>query len=140
MKPFCGYNFGDYWAHWLTFAEHAKSLPAIFHVNWFRRDSDGRFLWPGFGENLRVLRWIIDRCENRVGAEETPIGDLPKTGDIDLTGIDVSNETLEQLLAVDPAQWRDEMKEIGEYLDTFGDRVPPRLREELGRVTERLSS
>ena len=139
MKPFCGYNFGDYWSHWLTFSERAQSLPAIFHVNWFRRDDDGRFMWPGFGENLRVLRWIIDRCENRVAADETPIGDLPSAGDIDLTGIDVSDETLEQLLAVDPAQWRDEMREIGEYLDTFGDRVPQRLRQELAQITERLS-
>ncbi|MDH3420559.1 MAG: phosphoenolpyruvate carboxykinase (GTP), partial [Gammaproteobacteria bacterium] len=109
------------------------------HVNWFRRDSDGRFLWPGFGENLRVLRWIIERCESRVDAEETAIGDLPSPGDIDLTGIDVSDETLGQLLAVDPAQWRDEMQQIGEYFDTFGERVPQRLREELARITERLS-
>ena len=140
MKPFCGYNFGDYWAHWLSFAERSANLPAIFHVNWFRRDGDGRFLWPGFGENLRALRWVIDRCEGKADAEEKPIGYLPKAQDIDLTGIDVSTETLEQLLSVDPAQWRDEMQQIGEYFDTFGDRVPQDLREELARITERLSS
>ena len=85
MKPFCGYNFADYWSHWLSFDDRTDNLPKIFHVNWFRQNDDGDFLWPGFGENLRVLRWIIDRCENRVDAKETPIGYLPNPGDIDTT-------------------------------------------------------
>ena len=138
MKPFCGYNFADYWSHWLSFAEQSSSLPEIFHVNWFRRDADGRFLWPGFGENLRVLRWIIDRCEGRVDAIETPIGFLPNGQDIDVDGIDVSSDTLEQLLAVDHAQWRDEMQAMGEYLQSYGDRLPPALAAEHERIVEAL--
>ncbi|MFS8609806.1 MAG: phosphoenolpyruvate carboxykinase (GTP), partial [Gammaproteobacteria bacterium] len=121
MKPFCGYNFGDYWAHWLSFAERSSRLPKIFHVNWFRRSPDGKFLWPGFGENLRVLRWIIERCENRAGAVETPIGYLPRPEDLDVSGLDVSPQTLEQLLAVEPEQWRNEMKDLGAYFEQFGD-------------------
>jgi phosphoenolpyruvate carboxykinase (GTP) len=140
MKPFCGYNFGDYWAHWLSFADRAERLPEIFHVNWFRRDADGRFLWPGFGDNLRVLRWIIDRCEDRAGADELPIGFLPKASDIDTTGLDVSDATMAQLLAVDRAQWRDELEHIGQYLDTFGDRVPQRLLDEHARVRAALQA
>ena len=139
MKPFCGYNYGDYWAHWLSFAKRSAKLPKIFHVNWFRRDSAGRFLWPGFGENLRVLRWIIDRCENRVGAIETPIGYLPQAGDIDVKGLDVSKQDLELLLAVDPAQWRAEMDNIGQYFDEFGDRVPSELRAEHEKVVASLA-
>ncbi len=138
MKPFCGYNFADYWAHWLGFGERSLELPAIFHVNWFRRDADGRFLWPGFGENLRVLRWIIARCKGEAGAVETPIGHLPEPGDIDVEGIDIAPEALERLLAVDKAQWREEMASISSYLDEFGDRVPAALRAELDRVLAAL--
>jgi phosphoenolpyruvate carboxykinase (GTP) len=139
MKPFCGYNFGDYWAHWLSFSERTDKLPKIFHVNWFRRDPDGRFLWPGFGENLRVLRWIIDRCEERVDADETPIGFLPRPGDIDLSGVDVSRETLAQLLAVDRSQWRNEMAAMGKYLASYGERLPAKLKSELDRVVDALN-
>jgi phosphoenolpyruvate carboxykinase (GTP) len=139
MKPFCGYNFADYWTHWLAFSDRSKALPGIFHVNWFRRDSTGRFLWPGFGENLRVLRWIIERCERRAGAVETPIGYLPKPSDIDTRGLDVSSATLEQLLAVDHAQWRAEMVDMGKYLAGFGKRLPPRLAAEQQKVLAALS-
>jgi phosphoenolpyruvate carboxykinase (GTP) len=139
MKPFCGYNFGDYWDHWLSFENRSSQLPKIFHVNWFRRDDDGRFLWPGFGENLRVLRWIVDRCENRAGARELPIGYLPNPEDIDLSGLDISTETLRQLLAVDSGQWRAEMKHVGEYFESFGDRLPERLRAEHAKVLQALS-
>ncbi|MEX2494516.1 MAG: phosphoenolpyruvate carboxykinase (GTP) [Woeseia sp.] len=138
MKPFCGYNFGDYWAHWMSFEERSSRLPAIFHVNWFRQDSAGRFLWPGFGENLRVLRWIIDRCENRVGARETAVGLLPEIGDIDTRGLDVSEETMKALLSVNPAQWRKEMDSIGDYFATFSERLPQELREEHERVVAEL--
>jgi phosphoenolpyruvate carboxykinase (GTP) len=138
MKPFCGYNFGDYWAHWLSFGDRAAQLPQIFHVNWFRRDAHGRFLWPGFGENLRVLRWIIDRCEGRVEARDLPIGFLPLPEDIDIAGLDVTPATLEQLLAVDEAQWREEMDHIARYLKGFGDRVPKRLLAEHAKVTAAL--
>jgi phosphoenolpyruvate carboxykinase (GTP) len=138
MKPFCGYNYGDYWAHWLSFGERSAKLPKIFHVNWFRRDAAGKFLWPGYGENLRVLRWIIERCEGRVGAVEKPIGFLPKPADIDLKGLDVSNDTLEQLLAVDTEQWRKEMTSIGEYFAEFGDRLPQKLSAEHQKVVRAL--
>ena len=140
MKPFCGYNYGDYWAHWLDFANRSDRLPKIFHVNWFRRDSDGRFLWPGFGENLRVLRWIIDRCAGRIGADELPIGYLPRPGDLDLTGIDVSEDTLRQLLSVDTGQWRTEIEEIGQYLASFGDRLPPELNSEHEKIRKALEA
>ncbi|HEX6260221.1 MAG TPA: phosphoenolpyruvate carboxykinase (GTP), partial [Woeseiaceae bacterium] len=123
MKPFCGYNFADYWAHWLSFAGKSDQLPKIFHVNWFRQDAAGRFLWPGFGDNLRVLRWIIDRCENRISARETPIGWLPNPGDIDTEGLDVDHETMEVLLDVNVEQWKTEMDSIGNYLAGFGDNL-----------------
>ncbi|HEU4618616.1 MAG TPA: phosphoenolpyruvate carboxykinase (GTP) [Gammaproteobacteria bacterium] len=139
MKPFCGYNYGDYWAHWLSFEQRTEKLPRIYHVNWFRRDSNGKFLWPGYGENLRVLRWMIDRCEGRIGAVEAPIGYLPRKEDIDLTGLDgVSSATLEQLLAVDRAQWRTEMDHLGEYLHSFGDRLPARIDAEHRKVVAAL--
>ena len=138
MKPFCGYNFADYWAHWLSFAEKSDRLPRIFHVNWFRQDSSGKFLWPGFGENLRVLRWIIDRCEGRVGARETPIGFVPRPGDIDAEGLEIDHDILEVLLSVDVNQWKTEMDSIGEYLAGFGDRLPPELKQEYQRVSSAL--
>ena len=138
MKPFCGYNFADYWSHWLSFAERSDSLPRVFHVNWFRQDKDGRFLWPGFGENLRVLRWIIDRCEGRVEARETPIGHLPHADDIDTRDLDIDPATLESLLSVNEAQWRSEMESFGDYLASFGDRLPQPLREEHARIVSAL--
>jgi len=138
MKPFCGYNFGDYWKHWLSFGQRSKSLPPIFHVNWFRQDEQGRFLWPGFGDNLRVLRWIIDRSSGRVGARETPIGFLPNEGDIDIRGVELLPSAMRSLLAVEPQQWREEMDSIANYLDEFGDRVPAELREEHRRVVSVL--
>ncbi|MDX1509519.1 MAG: phosphoenolpyruvate carboxykinase (GTP), partial [Woeseiaceae bacterium] len=138
MKPFCGYNFGDYWAHWLSFADRSDTLPKIFHVNWFRRDEDGRFLWPGFGENLRVLRWIIDRCEGRIGARETAIGYLPDEGDIDTSELDIAPETLRALITIDHSEWLEEMQSIGDYFETFGDRMPQALLAEQQRVLKEL--
>ena len=140
MKPFCGYNFADYWAHWLSFAERSEKLPKIFHVNWFRQDDDGNFLWPGFGENLRVLRWIIDRCEGRIGARETAIGYLPNDGDIDTSDLDVAPETMEALITIDNSQWVDEMKSIGDYLESYGDRLPEDLLAEQQKVLTQLQS
>jgi len=138
MKPFCGYNFADYWAHWLSFDKRSDKLPRIFHVNWFRQDNDGNFMWPGFGENLRVLRWIIDRCEGHVGATTTPIGLLPKASDIDVSDLDISDETLKALLSVNVEQWNAEMDSVGEYLDSYGDRLPPALRKEHESVVAAL--
>jgi len=139
MKPFCGYNFGDYWTHWLSFAERTDRLPKIFGVNWFRQDDAGNYLWPGFGENLRVLRWIIDRCENRIGAIETPIGLLPERDGIDLTGLDIPAGTMEELLSVDVEHWERENAHFAEYLDTYGDRVPGELREQQARMAMALA-
>jgi phosphoenolpyruvate carboxykinase (GTP) len=139
MKPFCGYNFADYWAHWLSFADKSDNLPRIFHVNWFRQDADGRFLWPGFGENLRVLRWIIDRCNGRVGARETAVGLLPYAKDIDTRGLDVSADTMDALLSIDAEQWRAEMDSIGDYLESYGDRLPDTLRQIHRQVVADLS-
>ena len=139
MKPFCGYNFADYWSHWLSFEDRVQDLPKMFHVNWFRQDADGRFLWPGFGENLRVLRWIIDRCEGRVGARDLAIGQLPNAGDVDTEGLDIDADTMAALLNVDTAQWQNEMDSVADYLDSFGDRLPAALRRELKRVSERLN-
>jgi len=138
MKPFCGYNFADYWAHWLSFAARADELPKIFHVNWFRQDADGHFLWPGFGENLRVMRWIIDRCENRVDATDTPIGYLPRATDLDLDGLDLDPDTLTQLLTVDQAAWREEMQTVGEYFTEYEHRVPELLTAEHQRILKAL--
>ncbi len=138
MKPFCGYNFADYWSHWLSFAERSEQLPKIFHVNWFRQNADGDFLWPGFGENLRVLRWIIDRCENRVGANETPIGFLPNPADIDTTDLDISDEAMNALISIDRDQWRTEIESVGEYLDSYGDRLPESLRQQQQQIAKEL--
>ncbi len=138
MKPFCGYNFADYWDHWLQFSERSSNLPQIFHVNWFRRDEDGRFLWPGFGDNLRVLRWIIDRCENRTTATETPIGHLPLASDIDISGLDMQADDMETLLSVDTASWREEMQAVGEYLQEYGDHTPEKLKDEHRKIVKLL--
>ena len=138
MKPFCGYNFADYWAHWLSFADKSDRLPKIFHVNWFRQDASGRFLWPGFGDNLRVLRWIIERCENRVDARETPVGFLPHAEDIDVRGLDVNEKTMQALLSVNVDQWKSEMDSIGKYLAGFGERLPADLKREHEQVVSAL--
>ncbi|MDH3532865.1 MAG: phosphoenolpyruvate carboxykinase (GTP) [Gammaproteobacteria bacterium] len=139
MKPFCGYNFADYWSHWLSFEERTDKLPKIFHVNWFRQDDDGNFLWPGFGENLRVLHWIIDRCEGRIDATETPIGYLPLPGDIDTSELDISPETMQELISIDVERWRTENQHFADYLDDFGDRVPDALRAEQQRIAAELA-
>jgi phosphoenolpyruvate carboxykinase (GTP) len=138
MKPFCGYNFAHYWEHWLSFSEKFDNLPPIYHVNWFRRDESGRFLWPGFGENLRVLQWIIERCEGRAHAVDTPIGALPLPEDIDTTGLDMQPGDLEALLNVDKAQWREEFDAIEEYFNGFDEHIPDALRAEHKKVVDQL--
>ena len=138
MKPFCGYNFADYWAHWLSFEQRTDKLPKIFHINWFRQDPEGRFLWPGFGENLRVLRWIIDRCVGRTGAVVSAIGYLPEEGGIDTRGLDISPEVMRELLTIDAGKWRLENEHFAAYLDEFGDRLPPELRAEQQRLASEL--
>src|SRR5690606_2564176 len=134
MKPFCGYNFGDYWNHWLAMGKRSEKLPQIFHVNWFRQDAGGNFMWPGFGENLRVLRWILDRCENRAAAQETAIGYLPTKDALDTSGLDIDDATLETLLSIDNEEWKTEVAGVREYFESFGDRLPAKLRERLDQV------
>ena len=134
MKPFCGYNFGDYFAHWLSFDKPGAKLPKIFHVNWFRKGADGKFLWPGFGDNLRVLEWMLKRCEDRADAVESPIGHLPKKADLNVEGLKISDHALDQLLQIDEQGWAHEFEAITEYLDEFGGRTPPALRAEAARI------
>jgi phosphoenolpyruvate carboxykinase (GTP) len=140
MKPFCGYNYGDYFAHWLSFDQAGAKLPKIFHVNWFRKGADGKFLWPGFGDNLRVLEWIIDRCKGVANAVETPIGFLPDRRDLHLEGLDLDRAALDILLDVDTHAWVDEVADIGRYLDSFGARMPAKLRAEQQRVAQALAA
>jgi phosphoenolpyruvate carboxykinase (GTP) len=138
MLPFCGYNFGDYWAHWLGFSQKSSKLPRIFHVNWFRKDANGRFMWPGFGENMRILDWIIQRCTGKASAVDTPIGLIPDESDLNLAGLDVDSKTLRALLGVQQEAWQQEMTEIAQYLDSYGDRTPRELIEERLRVAAAL--
>ena len=136
MKPFCGYNYADYFAHWLSFDKPGANLPKIFHVNWFRKGADGKFLWPGYGENLRVLEWIIGRCDGTVDAAETPIGYVPRKRDLRVDGLRLSDRAIDTLLDVDPEGWRDEIADIGTYLDSFGARMPSKLKAEQRRVAD----
>ena len=140
MLPFIGYNAGDYLGHWFDIGkQHDESkLPKIFLVNWFRRDADGGFAWPGFGENTRVLKWVVDRLEDRVGAVETPIGLVPHLDDLDVDGLDLTREQLEAALAVDADEWRAELPLIREWFDKFGDSLPQQLEDELDTLAQRL--
>ncbi|HVA06911.1 MAG TPA: phosphoenolpyruvate carboxykinase (GTP), partial [Acidimicrobiales bacterium] len=143
MLPFCGYNMGDYFAHWLRIgstAQRPDRLPKIFYVNWFRKGTDGRFLWPGYGDNARVLAWIFDRCAGEVKAVNTPIGRLPDQYDLIVDGLDIDSETLEKLLAVDTSGWRDEVPLIEEHFSRFGDRLPEELRDQLLALDKRLAA
>ena len=139
MRPFAGYDMGDYFAHWLEMGKKIPNKPLIFNVNWFRTDDEGHFIWPGFGDNMRVLMWILARCEGKVDAVETPIGYVPKPEDIDLTGLDLSLDTLKGLLNVDKDLWREEVAGIEEFYKQVGDRVPKELYEELGELKGRLA-
>lgn len=139
MLPFCGYNMADYWSHWLAIgARPTARLPKIFYVNWFRKDASGRYLWPGFGENSRVLKWIFERCDGIARAEPTVIGMLPADGELDTTGLDLDNATRNELLRVNVAGWKQEIPLIGEYYDRFGSRVPGGLRDEVRELGSRL--
>jgi phosphoenolpyruvate carboxykinase (GTP) len=138
MKPFCGYNFADYFTHWLSFDKPGAKLPRIFHVNWFRKDAEGRFMWPGYGENLRVLDWMIQRVAGKAHGVETPIGIVPAKGELNIEGLTLAPGTLDKLLHVDVEGWGEELRAIGLYLDGFGARMPERLKAERVRVSAAL--
>ena len=139
MKPFCGYNFADYFSHWLSFDKPDANLPKIFHVNWFRKGDDGKFLWPGFGDNLRVLEWILKRVDGKADAQETPIGNLPKASDLNVEGLGINAAQLDALLEVDADGWRNEIANIGAYFDSYGARTPEALRREQQRIADALN-
>src|SRR5215213_10244073 len=142
MLPFCGYHMGDYFAHWLRTGSKTdpEKLPKIFNVNWFRRDEDGKFLWPGYGENSRVLAWIFRRCEGTAGGEETAVGTVPRPADLEIDGLNVSPEHLQDVLHVEPDDWRKELPAIKEHFARFGDHLPEALRKRLDDLEQRLSS
>jgi phosphoenolpyruvate carboxykinase (GTP) len=142
MLPFCGYHMGDYFAHWLAIGAGAdrSKLPRIFQVNWFRKGANNRFLWPGFGENSRVLAWIAERCEGAADAVETPIGLIPAPGALPLAGLDLAPADLEALLAVDVDGWQAELPSLAEHLASFGDRLPAELLAQLDDLRARLAS
>ena len=139
MRPFVGYDMGDYWAHWLAMGKTIPNAPKIFHVNWFRTDDEGHFIWPGFGDNMRVLMWILDRCEDKVDAVETAIGYVPKAEDINIEGLDgITLDTIRDLVSVDVESWKEDIANIKEFYNLVGDRVPAELKEELAALEARL--
>jgi phosphoenolpyruvate carboxykinase (GTP) len=138
MLPFCGYNMADYWAHWLTMGRRIPHPPKIFHVNWFRKGADGKFLWPGFGENVRVLKWILERVEGRGKAVETPIGFVPAEDALTLDGLNITRDTLRALLNVDPADYAADLEDSKKFFDQFGAHLPPEMRDEHEALSQRL--
>jgi len=140
MLPFCGYNMAEYFRHWLKMGKKMTKPPKIFHVNWFRTGQQGEFLWPGFRENLRILEWVLDRCNNRIEAEKTPIGYLPKAQDIDMTGIDLPKGVMEKLLFIDKKDWQEELKGIKKFFQQFKKDLPQELWQEYEELQKRLKS
>jgi len=140
MLPFCGYNMADYFRHWLEMGKRIPHPPKIFHVNWFRKGADGKFLWPGFGDNVRVLKWILERVEGRGGAQETPIGYVPARNALSLDGLNISRGAVDELLRVDPEDWEQELIDSKDFLQKFGDRLPRAIRDEHDKLSARLGS
>jgi phosphoenolpyruvate carboxykinase (GTP) len=128
----------DYFRHWLEMGKRITHPPKIFHVNWFRKGADGKFLWPGYGENVRVLKWIVERIEGSAVATETPIGFVPTSNALTLDGLNVSRATMDELLSVDASQWSKEHADVGNFFQQFGSRLPAEIRDEHGRLSERL--
>ena len=141
MLPFLGYNVGDYFAHWIDIGKNAdeSKMPKIFFVNWFRRGDDGRFLWPGFGENSRVMKWIIERIEQKADGKTTPIGIVPTAEDLDLDGLDVDAADVDEALAVNAAEWRDELPLIEEWFEFVGEKLPTGIKDEFDALKHRLA-
>ena len=139
MLPFCGYHMGDYFAHWIDMGKRMTNPPKIFNVNWFRTNDKGEFIWPGFGDNMRVLMWILDRCEGKVDAQAAPIGWLPYAKDIDTEGLAIEDSVMDDLLSVDKRLWEAEIDGIEEFYAKF-DRLPDKLRRELSKLRSRIES
>jgi phosphoenolpyruvate carboxykinase (GTP) len=141
MLPFCGYNMGDYFNHWLDIGKKGDDdkLPKIFYVNWFRKNEEGKFLWPGFGDNIRVIKWIFGRCDGTAGARKTAVGYIPTRESLDLSGVNIPDKNLQRILSVDKDEWCKEAKEMEDYYKQFGDRLPAELKQELKGLEERLS-
>ncbi|MFO1457338.1 MAG: phosphoenolpyruvate carboxykinase (GTP) [Steroidobacteraceae bacterium] len=140
MKPFAGYNFADYWSHWLEIGKKLKNPPKIYHVNWFRRDAQNKFLWPGYGENLRVLEWVLERCAGRGGMQETAIGQLPRPSDLNLKGLDIAPAAIQELLSVDRDLWKKEASDLAGDFAEYGSRTPEALKSELAKLVQRLGA
>lgn len=141
MLPFCGYHMGDYWQHWLDVGTAGgDKVPQIFHVNWFRKDSEGKFVWPGFGENMNVLKWIVERCHGEGSAVETPIGNLPDPDSLDISALGLAPEDVETLFEVNRDEWREEVEQQADYFQMFGDKLPAGIREELEALKSRLET
>jgi phosphoenolpyruvate carboxykinase (GTP) len=138
MLPFCGYNMADYFAHWLEMGKKIPKPPKIFHVNWFRRGADGKFLWPGYGENVRALKWILERVEGRGLAQETPIGYVPAKNGLTLDGLKISDEALQELLQVNPEDWEAEMEDTKDFFTKFDDSLPQAIRQEHEKLSKRF--
>jgi phosphoenolpyruvate carboxykinase (GTP) len=140
MLPFCGYNMGEYFKHWLKIGPRLKNPPLIFHVNWFRKGADGSYLWPGFGENMRALKWMIDRCEGHGGAAETQIGYIPRPEDFDLEGLDITRETMRELFAIKPDEWKNEIAGQQEFFDRIDRFMPDELSAQRDKIAARFES
>jgi phosphoenolpyruvate carboxykinase (GTP) len=139
MLPFCGYHIGDYWQHWFNMGDKlGDKAPSIFYANWFRKSPEGKWLWPGFGDNCRVLKWMCERVEGKVGAVETPVGYVPKKGDLDVSGLKISEAEVDELLRIDVAGWKGEVPEIEEYLNKAGARLPERMKTQLAELKKRI--
>ncbi len=141
MLPFCGYNMGDYLAHWLDIGTktHPAGLPRLFWVNWFRRDDDGSFLWPGFGDNSRVLKWVVERIDGDAAAMDTPIGRVPTVDAIDGRGLEIAPDVLAELLTVEPQRWREELPQLEHHYESLGEHVPAQLRDHLTALEKHLA-
>jgi phosphoenolpyruvate carboxykinase (GTP) len=141
MLPFCGYNMGDYWSHWLDIGrKQGAQMPLVYYVNWFRKSDTGKFLWPGFGENSRVLKWVFERCNGSANAVDTPIGNLPTPESLDLDGLNVDEDALKTLLTVDREGWLQELPLIRDYYARFGDRMPNELTSFVDNLEKELSA
>ena len=139
MLPFCGYNMGDYWNHWFEMGDKlGKSAPKIFYVNWFRKTADGKWLWPGFGDNSRVLKWMCERIEGRAGANNTAVGLMPTKNDLDLKGLNMSDSDISELLSVDSAKWMAEIPEIEEFISGFKKHLPARMKVQVEKMKKSL--